>query len=88
MALINGLGGLSNVWTSYLWSGGGPQYFKAFGTLLGCGIVFIISITGYKFWVRRLNKKLAGTPEQQADVMRKHHVSQEQVDMGWRYEGY
>ncbi|KAH8885357.1 MFS general substrate transporter [Thozetella sp. PMI_491] len=40
MALINGLGGLSNVWTSYLWSNGGPQYYKAFGTLLACGIVF------------------------------------------------
>ncbi|VUC35633.1 unnamed protein product [Clonostachys rosea] len=87
MALINGLGGISNVWTSYLWKGG-PQYYIAFGTLLGCAMVFLGSITGYKFWVRHLNKKLAGTSGEQADVMRKHHVSQEQVDMGWRYEGY
>lgn len=87
MAFINGLGGLSNVWTSYLWVGG-PQYYEAFGTLLACAIVFIISITGYRFWVLRLNKKLAGSPEEQADVMRKHHVSQEHIDMGWRFEGY
>ena len=39
------------------------------------------------FHVRRLNKMLDGTPEQQAKVM-KGGVTQQQVDLGWRYIGY
>lgn len=50
-------------------------------------MVFFITITGYLWHVRNMNKLLGGTPEQQARAM-KSGVTQQQIDLGWRYIGY
>ncbi|AAW46132.2 conserved hypothetical protein [Cryptococcus deneoformans JEC21] len=86
IALMNAIGGTSNIWASYLWFSG-PKYYAAFGTFIGAAVLFLITITAYRFYVRRENRLLDGTPEEVARVM-KRGVTQEQVDMGWRYEGY
>ena len=49
--------------------------------------LFALTITAYRFYVRRQNRLLDGSPEDVAKAMR-NGVTQEQVDMGWRYEGY
>lgn len=55
--------------------------------VIGCATAFFIVIVGYTIHVRRLNKLLAGTPEEQRRAM-KSGVTQQQVDLGWRYLGY
>ncbi|KAK8063092.1 MFS general substrate transporter [Apiospora hydei] len=85
-AMINSLGGLSNLWASYLWYAP-PHYYAAFGCLLACVAVFFVTITAYRWHVRNLNKLLGGTPEQQGRAM-KSGVTQQQMDLGWRYIGY
>ncbi|OCF56125.1 hypothetical protein L486_06066 [Kwoniella mangroviensis CBS 10435] len=84
--LMNAIGGLSNVWTFYLYYDA-PHYYAAFGCVLGCTISFMITITLYKTYVQRMNRLLGGTPEQQRQAM-KSGVTQQQVDLGWRYIGY
>ncbi|WOO85797.1 putative transporter [Vanrija pseudolonga] len=86
IALMNAIGGTSNIWASYLWFAG-PRYFAAFGTFIAAGVAFAITITGYLFYVRRENRLLDGTDEQVARVVRRG-VTKEQVAMDWRYEGY
>lgn len=113
IALMNAIGGTSNIWASYLWFSK-PRYYAAFGTcmspsssgtcldgvdtlfadplcpviiVIGAAVLFLITVTAYRFYVRRENRLLDGTPEEVARVM-KRGVTQEQVDMGWRYEGY
>lgn len=44
-------------------------------------------ITIYRFHVLKQNRLLDGSPEDVAKAMR-NGVTQEQVDMGWRYEGF
>ena len=99
LAMVNAIGGISNVWTSYLWFGG-PHYYAAFGTcecayqrraecsVMGCAIVWLITVTLYRFWVRNLNRKLAGSETDLAFMKRYHGVTQEQIDLGWRYQGF
>ncbi|KAK7912290.1 MFS transporter, partial [Apiospora marii] len=82
-AMINSLGGLSNLWASYLWYAP-PHYYGAFGCLLACVAVLFLTITVYRWHVRRLNKLLGGTPEEQSRAM-KSGVTQQQIDLGWRY---
>lgn len=53
----------------------------------GCVALFFITITVYRFHVRKLNRLLDGTPEEVAQAM-KSGVTQTQVDLGWRYIGY
>jgi hypothetical protein len=99
IALMNSIGGTSNIWASYLWFAG-PRYFAAFGTcgylwirlgaddsVIAAAVAFAITITGYLLYVRHENKLLDGTPEQ-VDKVKGRGVTTEQVDMGWRYEGY
>ncbi|GFZ46008.1 hypothetical protein JCM24511_03742 [Saitozyma sp. JCM 24511] len=86
VAMLNSIGGISNVWTSYLWYAP-PHYYAAFGALIAASVLFLITITGYKYYVRYQNKLLSGTPEQVKKAMR-FGITQEQVDMGWRYEGF
>lgn len=86
VAMINAIGGISNVWASYLYFDA-PHYYAAFGALLGCNIAFFITITGYAIYVRRINRLLSGTPEEQRRAM-KSGVTQQQIDLGWRYIGY
>ncbi|KAK8036097.1 hypothetical protein PG993_008711 [Apiospora rasikravindrae] len=85
-AMINSLGGLSNLWASYLWYAP-PHYYAAFGCLLACVAVFFVTITAYRWHVRHLNKLLGGTPEQQGRAM-KSGATQQQIYLGWRYIGY
>ncbi|KAH8901233.1 MFS general substrate transporter [Thozetella sp. PMI_491] len=86
VAMINSLGGLSNIWASYLYVDP-PHYYVAFGTCLGCVALFFTTITIYRWHVRKLNRLLDGTPEEVAIAM-KSGVTQTQVDLGWRYIGY
>ena len=77
---MNSIGGTSNVWGSYVWIQG-PRFGPGFGTVLGANVAFMIVITGYKLHVNRENRKLdAG--------QRVKFVTQEQMDLGWRYVGY
>ncbi|GFZ48492.1 hypothetical protein JCM24511_06240 [Saitozyma sp. JCM 24511] len=56
-------------------------------TLFGANIIFMCLITTYKFYVRRENRRLDAGGEEAKKAMR-HGVTQEQVDLGWRYVGY
>ncbi|KAF3762023.1 MFS general substrate transporter [Cryphonectria parasitica EP155] len=86
-ALVNAIGGTSNIWASYLYYAG-PRFYAAFGTLMGCAALFALTITVYRWLVLRDNKRLdSGDPEQIAKVV-KRGVTQEMVDLGWRYEMY
>ncbi|KAK8203065.1 putative pantothenate transporter [Phyllosticta capitalensis] len=86
-ALVNAIGGTSNIWSSYLYYDA-PRFYAAFGTLMGCGVLFIATITFYRWLVRHENKRLdSGDPVQIAKVI-KGGVTQEMVDLGWRYEMY
>jgi hypothetical protein len=55
--------------------------------VLGCAAAFFVTITVYLIYVRRMNKLLAGTPEQQRQAM-KSGVTKQQVELDWRYIGY
>ena len=50
-------------------------------------MIFAGVLTGYKYYVRYLNRLLDGTPEDVQKAMKKG-VTQEMVDIGFRYEGY
>ncbi|KAJ5638897.1 MFS transporter [Penicillium herquei] len=86
VALLNAIGGTSNVWGSYLWTEG-PRFYPGFGMCIGVVVAFIFTITAYKLYIVNDNKKLDGDEVQVRRAM-KGGVTQEQVDMGWRYEGY
>ncbi|VUC22536.1 unnamed protein product [Clonostachys rosea] len=86
VAMINAIGGLANLWSSYLYYNP-PAYYTAFATVLACTVVFFITITIYRWNVRRLNALLDGSPEDQRKAM-KSGVTQQQVDLGWRYIGF
>jgi hypothetical protein len=137
VALLNSIGGVSNIWSSYLWFAG-PRYFAAFGfrkssfslflllfsvlspfslsplslfplsslslspllsdlsprirqkliqKVLGNAALFVIAITGYKFWVLNENKKLDKGGEA-AESTKRYGVTDQQIKLGWRYEGY
>uniref|UniRef100_A0A8H7MZ28 Major facilitator superfamily (MFS) profile domain-containing protein n=1 Tax=Bionectria ochroleuca TaxID=29856 RepID=A0A8H7MZ28_BIOOC len=87
VAMINALGGLANLWSSYLYYN--PQHTTLLSELvvLACTVVFFITITIYRWNVRRLNNLLDGSPEDQRKAM-KSGVTQQQVDLGWRYIGF
>ncbi|KAJ5715843.1 MFS transporter [Penicillium malachiteum] len=86
VALLNAIGGTSNVWGSYLWTEG-PRFYPGFGMCIGVVVAFMFTITVYKWSILNENKKLYGDESQVRRAM-KGGVTQEQVDMGWRYEGY
>jgi hypothetical protein len=56
-------------------------------TVLGCMFAFVIVISVYRFHVRKMNRLLGGTEEEQRRAM-KSGVTQQQVDLGWRYIGF
>ncbi|KAF3016432.1 hypothetical protein E8E14_004710 [Neopestalotiopsis sp. 37M] len=86
-ALVNALGGTSNIWASYLYYAP-PHFFAAFGTLMACAVLFMLTITFYRWVVRRENSRLdSGDSELIAKVI-KGGVTQEMVEMEWRYEMY
>lgn len=86
VALMNSIGGTANIPASYLWFAP-PRFYAAFGTLIGCGLLFALTITIYRWHVRNENKKLDEGGERAKETMR-WGVTQQQIDMGWRYEGY
>jgi hypothetical protein len=55
---------------------------------MGLAVVFMLVITGYRFFVHQQNRMLDSGDEAQIKKVMKHGVTQEQVDMGWRYECY
>lgn len=84
-ALVNAIGGTSNIWASYLYYAP-PRFYAAFGTLMGCALLFGGVITFYRWLVLRENKRLdSGEPDQVAKVI-KGGVTEEMVQLGWRYE--
>ncbi|KAL6711738.1 hypothetical protein ACN47E_004672 [Coniothyrium glycines] len=86
-ALVNAIGGTSNIWASYLYYAP-PQFFAAFGTLMGCAFCFAATITYYRWLVLRENKRLeSGDPREIAKVI-KGGVTEEMVQLNWRYEMY
>ena len=86
-ALVNAIGGTSNIWASYLYYAP-PRFFAAFGALAGCAVLFAITIVGYRWLVLRENKRLdSGDPDQIAKAM-KGGITEEMVRMNWRYEMY
>jgi hypothetical protein len=54
---------------------------------MALALVFLTTITGYRFFVRSQNRKLESGPQGQAVAM-KNGVTKEMVEMGWRYECY
>lgn len=86
-ALVNAIGGTSNIWASYLYYQP-PHFYAAFGTLMGAAFLFAITITFYRWLVLRENKRLdSGNPVQIAKAA-KGGVTEEMVQLGWRYEMY
>ncbi|PSN73775.1 MFS general substrate transporter [Corynespora cassiicola Philippines] len=86
-AMVNAIGGTSNIWTSYLYYAP-PQFYAAFGTLMGCAFLFALTITAYRWLVLRENRRLdSGDAEQIAKVI-KGGVTEEMVELNWRYEMY
>ncbi|OAK93526.1 MFS transporter [Phaeosphaeriaceae sp. SRC1lsM3a] len=86
-ALVNAIGGTSNIWASYLYYAP-PHFFAAFGTLMGCAFWFAATITFYRWLVRRENARLdSGDPAEIAKVT-KGGVTEEMVRLSWRYEMY
>jgi uncharacterized membrane protein (DUF485 family) len=58
-----------------------------FGVVLGVTVLYATIITVYKFYVTRENKKLDQGGQAAKHAMR-HGITQEQIDLGWRYVGY
>ncbi|KAJ3501170.1 hypothetical protein NM208_g16990 [Fusarium decemcellulare] len=86
-ALVNAIGGTSNIWASYLYYAP-PHFYAAFGTLMGCAFLFAATITFYRWLVRRENERLdSGNPEEIAKVI-KGGVTEEMIALNWRYEMY
>lgn len=86
-ALVNAIGGTSNIGASYLYYAP-PHFYAAFGTLMGCALLFATTISVYRWMVLRDNKRLdSGEPDQIAKAM-KGGVTEEMVSLGWRYEMY
>jgi hypothetical protein len=86
LALINAIGGTSNVWSSYVWYSP-PHFYAGFGMVLACNLIFLVVFTGYRFYVRRENRRL-DEGGAQATHARRYGITQEQADLGWRYVGY
>ncbi|KAI0532257.1 putative pantothenate transporter [Xylaria digitata] len=86
-ALVNALGGTSNIWSSYLYYDS-PRFYAAFGTLAGAAVLFAATITFYRWLVRRENKRLDSGDPQKIEKVKKGGVTDEMVQLGWRYEMY
>lgn len=86
-ALVNAIGGTANIWASYLYFGP-PRFFAAFGTLMGAGILLGITVTGYRWLVRRENRRLDSGVYEEIEKVKRGGVTGEMVALGWRYEMY
>lgn len=84
-ALVNAIGGTSNIWASYLYYAP-PRFYAAFGTLMGCAFLFAAALTLYRWLILRENRRLDSGEQAQISKVIKGGVTQEMVDLGWRYE--
>jgi hypothetical protein len=80
VAMIYSIGGISNIWASYMYVDA-PHYYVAFGTCFGRAALLLTTITVCRWRVRHLNRLLDGTPEEVTEAM-KSGVTQTQVDLG------
>ncbi|KUI74214.1 hypothetical protein VM1G_10059 [Cytospora mali] len=86
-ALVNAIGGTSNIWASYLYYAA-PHYYAAFGTLMACAFLFMLTITIYRWLVLRDNQYMeSGDPGMVAKAM-KGGITEEMIQLNWRYEMY
>ncbi|RAK85160.1 pantothenate transporter [Aspergillus costaricaensis CBS 115574] len=86
-ALVNSIGCTSNIWASYLYYDG-PHFYAAFGTLMGSAFLLAATVTVYRWLVRRENRYLdSGDPDLIGKVV-KGGVTEEMVQLRWRYEMY
>lgn len=86
-ALVNAIGGTSNIWASYLYYQG-PHFYAAFGTLTGCALLFILTITVYRWLVRRDNRYMDSGDQVLIEKAMKRGVTEEMIQLNWRYEMY
>ncbi|KAF2123074.1 major facilitator superfamily domain-containing protein [Lophiotrema nucula] len=86
-AMVNAIGGTSNIWASYLYYAP-PQFFAAFGTLMACAFLFAVTITVYRWLVLRENKRMDSGDSSQIAKVIKGGVTEEMMDLNWRYEMY
>ena len=86
-ALVNAIGGTSNIWASYLYYSS-PHFYAAFGTLMGAAFLFAITITVYRWLILRENKRLDSGEQEQIAKAIKGGVTEEMVQLNWRYEMY
>ena len=84
-ALVNAIGGTSNIWASYLYFGE-PHFYAAFGTLMGAAVLFGVTITAYRWLVLRENKRLDSGDPAQIALVKKGGVTDEMIQLNWRYE--
>lgn len=83
-ALVNAIGGTSNIWASYLYYAP-PHFYAAFGTLMGSVILLDVTVTVYRWLVLRENRRLdSDDPDEIAKVI-KGGVTEEMVQLNWRY---
>ncbi|KAL5363295.1 major facilitator superfamily domain-containing protein [Aspergillus floccosus] len=86
-ALVNAIGGTSNIWASYLYYAP-PHFYAAFSTLMASAFLLAGIVTIYRWLVLRENERLnTGDPDMIAKVM-KGGVTEEMVQLNWRYEMY
>lgn len=84
-ALVNAIGGTSNIWALYLYYQG-PHFYTAMSTLMSCAFLFAGALTIYRWLVLRENRRLdSGDPVEIAKVI-KGDVTPEMVNLAWRYE--
>jgi hypothetical protein len=87
VALLNAIGGTSNIWGSYLWLDS-PRFVSGFAPLIVFAVLLGVSATLYRYFIKRENQKLEdGDHAALAQLMRRG-VTAEQIDMGWRYEAW
>ncbi|KAL1887194.1 hypothetical protein Sste5346_010369 [Sporothrix stenoceras] len=86
-ALVNAIGGTSNIWASYLYYQG-PHFYAAFGTLTACALLFILTITVYRWLVRRDNRYMDSGDQTLIAKAMKRGVTEEMIQLNWRYEMY
>ncbi|KAL4798592.1 major facilitator superfamily domain-containing protein [Aspergillus venezuelensis] len=86
-ALVNAIGGTSNIWASYLYYEA-PHFYAAFGTLMGSGLLLAGTMTVYRWLVRRENRRLDSGQPELVEKVKRGGVTDEMVALGWRYEMY
>ncbi|KAF2152784.1 MFS general substrate transporter [Myriangium duriaei CBS 260.36] len=86
-AFVNAIGGTSNIWSSYLYYAP-PHFYAAFATLMACAVLFAIVITLYRWYILRENSRMNSGAEEEIVKVRHGGVTEEMIQLGWRYEMY